>query len=40
MNYRNFGDLFLFYEDGVFLLFLNKEIVAGDYYENENEKQT
>lgn len=32
INYRNFGELFLFYEEGLFLALIEKEIVLGQYY--------
>ena len=40
LHYRSCGELILFYEDGLFLSVLEKEVVVGEYYENEGEKLT
>jgi hypothetical protein len=34
LSYRSLGNLFLFYEDGIFLALTEREVVAGDYFEN------
>ena len=39
LSYRNFGSLFLFYDEGTFLALTEQEIILGDYFENESEKQ-
>jgi hypothetical protein len=32
LNYRSFGELFLFYEDGLFLAVTDREIIMGEYF--------
>ena len=32
LSYRSFGELILFYEDGVFMAFAYNEVVVGDYF--------
>ena len=32
LHYRNFGKLILFYEDGLFLTMIDKQIIVGEYY--------
>lgn len=39
LSYRRVTDLFLLYEQGVFLSIRDKQVLFGEYFENEAERE-